>query len=210
MKEHTRRADPCLAAIILAGGASRRMGRPKALLAAPGTGGTFLERLIGVMGLHCSPVIVVLGHEAERIRAGVSRQSEAVFVVNAKYAEGQLSSLQCGLGEVAAGSPGFMFMPVDLPLVQPETVARLAAAFEGPRRPLLAIPRFEGRRGHPVCCARELIPEFLGLPPGAQARDVIHRHAAEACYVDLDDPGILRDIDDVEAYRSLFESAGPR
>jgi molybdenum cofactor cytidylyltransferase len=206
----TMRRETDLPAIILAGGASRRMGRAKALLPLPGSGETFLDRVIAVLGLHCSPVIVVLGHEAERIRAGLSPQSEAVFVVNGKYAEGQLSSLKCGLGLVPAGAPGFMFMPVDLPLVQPETVARLAAAFEGRRRPVLAIPRFEGRRGHPVCCARELIPEFLGLPPGAQARDVIHRHAAEACYVDVDDPGILRDIDDLEAYRSLFESAGPR
>jgi molybdenum cofactor cytidylyltransferase len=67
----------------------------------------------------------------------------------------------------------------------------------------LVIPRFQGRRGHPVCAARWLIPEFLALPVEAQAREIVHRHAAEACYVDVDDPGILRDVDDPEAYRSL-------
>jgi CTP:molybdopterin cytidylyltransferase MocA len=56
-----------------------------------------------------------------------------------------------------------------------------------------------------VCIARGFFPEFLALPESAQARDVIHRHAAEACYVDVDDPGILRDVDDPEAYRSLAE-----
>jgi molybdenum cofactor cytidylyltransferase len=102
---------------------------------------------------------------------------------------------------VPADAAGALFTPVDLPLVLPETIARLAEAFE--RQPVLLIPRYQGRRGHPVCCAREIIPEFLDLPDGAQARDVIHRHAARTCYVDVDDPGILRDIDDPLAYHSL-------
>jgi CTP:molybdopterin cytidylyltransferase MocA len=182
------------------------MGTAKALLAAPG-GETFLDRLIGVLGLSCSPVIVVLGHEAERIRAGVARTQEAVFVVNHRYTDGQLGSLQCGLRAVPAEAAGFLFMPVDLPLVRTETVAKLVAAVPGA---MLAIPRYEGRHGHPVCCSRELIQEFLGLPAGAQARDVIHRHADAACCVDVGDPGILHDIDDREAYQSLIDAAGPR
>jgi molybdenum cofactor cytidylyltransferase len=198
-----------LAAIILSGGASSRMGSPKALLSLPGAGETFLDRLIGVLGAHASPVIVVLGHESDRIRAGSARASEAVFVTNARYQEGQLSSLQCGLAAVPHVAEGFMFTPVDIPLVRPETVEALAIGFEREAgRPLLAIPRCEGRRGHPVCCARELIPEFLALPAHAQARDVIRRHAAQTCYVDVDDTGILRDIDNLEAYRALSGIAG--
>jgi molybdenum cofactor cytidylyltransferase len=177
------------------------MGRPKALLPAPGCAETFLDRLIGMLAAHCAPVIVVLGHDAGRIRAGLARQSEAMFAVNRDYQRGQLSSLQCGLAAVPADAAGALFTPVDLPLVLPETIARLAEAFK--RQPVLLIPRYQGRRGHPVCCAREIIPEFLDLPDGAQARDVIHRHTARTCYVDVDDPGILRDIDDPLAYHSL-------
>ncbi|HEX8984859.1 MAG TPA: nucleotidyltransferase family protein [Bryobacteraceae bacterium] len=198
-----------LAAIILSGGASTRMGSPKALLRAPGGGETFLDRLIGVLGAHASPVIVVLGHEAERIRAGSARAPGALFVTNARYREGQLSSLQCGLAAVPRETVGFLFTPVDIPLVRSGTVEALAMAFEREAgRALVAVPRCEGRRGHPVCCARELIPEFLALPPEGQARDVIHRHASRTCYVDVDDPGVLRDIDDFASYCSLPGLAG--
>ena len=198
-----------LAAIILSGGASTRMGAPKALLRVPGGGETFLDHLIGVLGAQASPVIVVLGHETQRILEGVARSAEALFVTNTKYQEGQLSSLQCGLTAVPRDAAGFLFTPVDIPLVRPETVNALARAFEREAgRTLVTVPRCEGRRGHPVCCARELIPEFLALPAEGQARDVIRRHASRTCYVDVNDPGILRDIDDLASYLSLPGLAG--
>lgn len=192
-----------LAGLILAGGASRRIGSPKALLAYQAE--TFLDRLIGILARHCSPVMVVLGHQAEVVRAGLSRAAQATFVINENYLNGQLSSLKCGLREVPAASGGVLFMPVDYPAVREATVAALALRFER-RDCLLVIPRFQGRRGHPVCCARELIPEFLALPQDSQARVVIHRHAAETCYLDVDDPGVLADVDDPEAYRNLIQA----
>lgn len=192
-----------LAGLILAGGASTRMGSPKALLACQGE--TFLDRLIGILATCCRPVIVVLGHEAETIRAGLSRAGQATFVVNENYQDGQLSSLQCGLAAVPAEPDGVLFTPVDHPAVAPATVAALTEAFAR-RAGALVIPRFRGRHGHPVCCARELIPEFLALGGDSQAREVIHRHSSQTCYVDVDDPGILADVDDPEAYRSLIQS----
>ncbi|HVX65036.1 MAG TPA: nucleotidyltransferase family protein [Bryobacteraceae bacterium] len=195
-----------LSAIILSGGESRRMGTPKALLEAPGSSETFLDRLIRVFRAQCAPVIVVLGHEADRIRAGAARADEAVFVVNERYREGQLSSLQCGVRAVPPEAEGFLFTPVDIPMVAPGTVAALAGALaREDGRALVALPRCAGRHGHPVCCRRAIGEELLTLAPGAQARDVIHRHAAQTCYVDVDDPGILRDIDDPAAYQAMFE-----
>jgi molybdenum cofactor cytidylyltransferase len=179
------------------------MGTPKALLALAGE--TFLDRLIGVLGARCSPVIVVLGHEADSIRPRL--RCPAVVVVNQEYRRGQLSSLQRGLAAVPPDADGVLFTPVDYPAVLPATVEALVDAFTAAAGFLLAIPRFQGRRGHPVGCARALIPEFLALPGTAQARDVIHRHVDRTLYVDVDDPGILRDIDDPEAYRELIGAA---
>ena len=65
------------------------------------------------------------------------------------------------------------------------------------------MPRFDGRRGHPIWFSRELIPEFLALPETGAARDVVRGHAAETQFLDMDDPGILADIDDPQAYRGL-------
>lgn len=196
---------PGLAAVILAAGESRRMGRAKALLPVPGSEPpeTFLDRMIGLLAAHSDPVIVVLGGHADAIRAGSARASQATFVVNQRYPEGQLGSLQCGLRAVPDGAVGVIFTPVDFPRVLPGTVAGVVAAFWGAGGSGLVIPRYQGRRGHPVCAARRFISEFLELPIEAQASQIIHLHASQACYVDVDDPGILRDVDDPEAYRSL-------
>ena len=103
---------------------------------------------------------------------------------------------------------GFFFIPVDCPAVSEETVRRLAAAFAR-RDPqtLFVIPRHGDRRGHPVFAARSIASELLALPAEAQARDVVHRYVSQTLYVDVDDPGILADIDDPAAYRELMEAA---
>lgn len=175
------------------------MGSPKALLELDGE--TFLDRLIRRFSLHCSPVIVVLGHEPEVIRAGVRAAGKAVFVLNPDYQRGQFSSLQCGLRAVPAKADGVVFTPVDHPNVEPETVARLIEAAAP-----VAIPQYLGRHGHPVLIERALVAEFLAMPADAEARTVIHRHARETRYIDVADAGILDDIDDPEAYHRLLAS----
>ncbi len=185
------------------------MGCPKALLTLPGSGETFLERLIRVFNVCCSPVIVVLGHEAERIKAGIAQPGGAVFVVNENWRMGQASSLAAGLAKVPAEASGFLFTPVDVPLVRQDTVERLIAAMARTGT-AVAVPRSGGRRGHPVGCARALAAEFVALAPEGQARDVIHRHAAETCYVDVNDTGVLRDIDTPEDYRALLRTVEPQ
>lgn len=191
-----------LAGLILAAGASSRMGRPKALLEFAGE--TFLDRLIGLLGAHCAPVLVVLGHQAETTRAGLRRAAEATFVLNPDWERGQLSSLQCGLRALPEDAGGVLFTLVDLPAVQASTVERLTLQARALTPPWLVIPRFQGRRGHPVACSRELIAELLALPADAQAKQVIHRRLSEAVFVDVEDPGLLRDVDDPAAYQALL------
>jgi molybdenum cofactor cytidylyltransferase len=191
-----------IAGIILAAGASSRMGTPKALLDFRGE--TFLDRLIRVLGSACDPVIVTLGYHAGQVRAGAG--GRARFVVNPDPSRGQLSSLQTALAEVPMDAEGFLFVPVDCPAAEPETVSAMVEAFRSPEAPLLVIPRFDGRRGHPVCARRELISEFLALPPEAQAKDVVRRYADRTAYLDTPDAGVVSDIDDPEAYRVLQES----
>jgi molybdenum cofactor cytidylyltransferase len=171
------------------------MGFPKALLRYRDE--TFLDTLIGLFAPRCSPVVVVLGAAAERIRAGLERS--AIFVVNTEWEQGMTTSLQCGLRAVSENCEGVLLTLVDHPAVAPATLDLLLAE----PRPPLRIPRYQGKRGHPVWFSRALFGEFLALPAGAAARDVMHSHFREAEFVDLDDPGIVADIDDPEAYRSL-------
>jgi molybdenum cofactor cytidylyltransferase len=177
------------AAIILAGGASRRMGSPKALLTYRGE--TFLDRLIGIFSEMCDRTVVVLGYTHEQIRAGLRRQ--ATFVVNPHPERGQLSSLQCGLRAVADADAVF-FTPVDYPAFEASTVRALL-----PYAGAFTMPRYDGKRGHPVLIDRTMVEELLACR--TMARDVIRAH--EPFYVDVDDPGILEDVDDPAAYARL-------
>lgn len=180
------------------------MGSPKALLDYRGE--TFVGRLIRVFSGFCDPVIVVAGYHAEAIHAEVD--GLARFVVNPDPARGQLSSLQTGLAAVPMRARGFMFMPVDCPAAEPETLAAVVERFER-RDPktMLVVPQFRGRHGHPVCAAAPLMDELLALPPESQARDLVHGYRSQTEYVDVNDAGILTDIDDPDAYRRLAGSA---
>ncbi len=190
-----------LGGIILSGGASRRMGTPKALLLIENE--TFLDRMIRLFSEVCDPVIVVLGHNAEQIRSEIQRASQVSFVVNPDPERGMLTSLQCGLEALPAFAGAVMFTPVDHPGIQGATLEKLAVVMHEGTAPLI-IPTHRGSHGHPVCITRPLIAELLALPASAQARDVIHKHLPEACLLEVDDSAVTTDIDDPAAYAELL------
>ena len=180
------------AGLILAAGESRRMGAPKALLEYRGE--TFLARLVRLFAARCSPVIVVVGAAAE-----IPVPAPARVAVNPNWRDGQTSLMQCGLRAVPPDAQGVLFTLVDHPAVEPETIDALLAGTEA-----LRIPRFGGRRGHPIWFSRDLIPELLAVPPEGAARDAIRARYPEAEFLDVADPGILADIDDRAAYEALL------
>jgi len=194
------------AGLILAAGESRRMGFPKALLQYRGA--TFLDTLVELFAGRCQPVIVVLGAGAEEIGRQGLKLGSVTVVVNPDYGRGQTSSMQCGLRAVPPEAEGVLFTLVDHPAVTTQTVDALLGRgmAEHEKRwsaPLLRVPRYLGRRGHPIWFSRELIREFLAVPENGAARDVVARHRARTEFLDLDDPGIVADIDDPDAYRAL-------
>jgi molybdenum cofactor cytidylyltransferase len=193
-----------IAGIILSAGASRRMGTPKALLRLHGA--TFLESLLAAFRPTCQPLIVALGYDAERIREAISNAVPVQFVVNPDPARGMFSSLQCALRALPSYTEAAIFTPVDYPEIRPATVASLAQAFDQHQCPV-TLPRHAGEHGHPVCISRAVIDELLALPATAQARDVIRAYRSGTRFVDVDDPGILSDIDIPEDYRRLAAAA---
>jgi molybdenum cofactor cytidylyltransferase len=178
------------------------MGSPKALLYYRGQ--TFLDTIVSLFAARCSPVIVVLGADADRLRRGLAQDAaaQATFVFNPNYRTGQTSSMQCGLRAVPPDAEGVLFTLADHPAVAASTIEGLIAA----PCPFLRVPRFEGRRGHPVWFSRPLIAEFLAIPADSAARDVVYSHVGETEYLDVNDPGIVADIDDPAAYRTLIEA----
>lgn len=190
-----------IAGVILSGGASRRMGTPKALLRFQNE--TFLDRLIRLFSSVCDPVIVVVGLHAGQIQSGIERGRDVLFAVNPDPDRGMLSSLQCGLALAPREAGAAMFSPVDHPHLEPATLATLAARFRADRAPV-TVPTYGGEHGHPVCISRSVLDELLALPLDAKPSDVIHRHVPQTVYVEVADPAVVTDVDDPAAYAGLL------
>lgn len=194
--------------MIFAAGESARMGRDKALLDFHGS--TFLNHLIDLFLPRVSPVVVVLGHHAAAIRGSIdgepSHAGPLQVVVNEGYKQGMLSSFQAGIRVLPPETPGALFTLVDHPAVCASTLDQLLETFER-EQPLLVIPRHQGQRGHPVVASRVILDEILALPVESSPKNVIRAHRAGTVFVDVDDPGVVTDIDLPSEYKDLRASS---
>ena len=189
-----------LAGIILAAGESSRMGRDKALLSYQGS--TFLNHIVSRFISRMDPVVVVLGHHAEPIRASLALSPRVRVAVNGQYKLGMLSSLQEGVRSLPDDAGAVMFTLVDHPAVEGSTLDLLISEWERTGAPLV-IPRVGGRRGHPVIASRAILDEILQLPADESPKNVVRRHREQTLYVDVEDTGVLKDIDRPSDYDAL-------
>jgi molybdenum cofactor cytidylyltransferase len=189
-----------LAAVILSGGESRRMGSPKALL--PYQGRPFLQHLVDITQ---HPKIgarrIVLGADAEEIARSV-RLDPAEVVVNAAWEKGQLSSIQAAVRSLPPDTDGMLLCLVDHPLVSADLVGQLIEKFYASRAPIV-VPAYEGRRGHPVIFSAALYDELLAAPLEVGARAVVRAHSGEIAAVPTSEQGVILNLNDPEALKKL-------
>ncbi len=180
------------------------MGSPKPLLPFGET--TFLGHLLEqFLTSRASPVVVVLGHEADAVLAQVPL-GEAGAVVNPDYRQGMLSTIRAGLRALQHESvAGALICPVDHPQVSAALVDLLIGRFEETKAPIV-IPVHHGRRGHPVLFSQTLFEEIQDAPDKVGARQVVWDHANELLEVSTEDRGIIADIDTPEQYKDLMGS----
>jgi molybdenum cofactor cytidylyltransferase len=200
------------AGIILAAGDSSRMGRDKALLPWPPataetrSGDTFLSAAIRSLSPATDFVLVVVGKNMGLL-APVIYAEGASLIVNEDPARGQFSSLQVGLQEALnRGRDAAMVTLVDRPPLNPATLKILRHAFATAKENIWAVvPEYSGKHGHPYLIGREMITNFLEVPPTSVARDIEHAHQAHIQYVSVDDPLVALNINTPEDYAALAE-----
>lgn len=204
--DHPAEAVPAvyerMAAVILAAGESRRLGKPKQLLDWKGE--PFVRKVARTaLEAGLSPVVLVTGAWGEEVRATV-QDLPLVTVENLDWPAGQSTSVRAGLSPLPAETGAALFLLVD----QPQTPAGLLRSLvEVHRRTLAPIiaPLIDGQRGNPVLFDRALFPELQQLSGDRGGRALFSRYPVE--WLPWHDPSLLLDVDTPEDYERLLRSA---
>ncbi|MDE2747329.1 MAG: nucleotidyltransferase family protein [Chloroflexota bacterium] len=194
---------PRFGAIILAAGLSTRMIENKLLL--PWRDGQPIVRHVAAKYIKeaIGPVIVVTGRDPAAIRAALA-DLPVTCVHNPEYATGEmLSSVKAGLRALPAGLAAGFIQPADMPCVPTALIAQLTAAHEAGWN---VAPQYAGRRGHPVLLDQAYWRAMLDLPADAKPRAVIEAAPGRLRLVDVEDEGVLLDVDTRERYERVLGS----
>jgi CTP:molybdopterin cytidylyltransferase MocA len=192
-------------AIILAGGASSRMGSAKALLDLDGQ--PLISRLIQTIRQvdSISGIILVTGHEANRIREALQPNHDVSFIHNPNHRTGEmLSSVKAGVNAVRDSWDGFFLMLLDQPAIKSTTLAIMGQAWPD-SRPAVVIPAYQTKNGHPLLIASRCVGSIVSVPGDATLRDFVVQHQSQTQIVEVDDPGILTDVDTPAEYQRVLE-----
>ena len=200
---------PTFCGVILAAGASTRMGQDKALLPwspdKANSGGALLSAAIHAFAPFNDLVVVVAGKNTPAI-APVINANGGFMTINPEPERGQFSSLQCGLqGVLNHGRHAAMITLIDRTPVKSLTLEKLCTEF-GPAlasEKWAVVPEYGGRHGHPFLIGREMIEVFLRAPANANARDLQHQYQARIQYVPVDDPDITMNLNTPDDYAKL-------
>lgn len=192
--------------------------RPSIVVLAAGKGSRFggdLHKLAQVFGASTVlgstlrnaiesqlPVVVVTTAELAPLAARQLALRDIVVVTDEQAARGMGHSISCGVGE-RSGAPGWLILPGDMPLVRPGTLLAVARALE--HHPVV-VAQYRGRRGHPVGFSAELYSELVMLTGDDGARRVVLRYPAHG--EEVDDPGVLLDIDTATDLAAVRSAAG--
>jgi molybdenum cofactor cytidylyltransferase len=198
--------SPSFAGVILAAGASSRMGREKALL--PWRDSTFLSAAIRALQPATELVIVVAGANAVNLQP-IADANAAFLTVNPDPQQGQFSSLQTGMREVLnRGRDAAILTLVDRPPAEVETIQQLKAVFLGADDQTWAVvPEYAGKHGHPIVIGREMIEIFLRAPVHSSAREIEHANQSHIRYVAVNDPLVTANVDTPEDFERLRPGA---
>ena len=192
------------AALILAAGRSSRMGRPKAFLPHRQPGVTFLGHLIWSASRGGADSIHVVGRVGDTALRQAAAEAGAHYIENPRPDGGQLSSILSGIDGIPDSDVrSILLLPVDIPLVSAEVIAAVLEAAGRSTKPIVRTSH-RGRHGHPVLFKPAVFGELRRVDPAIGARAVVRADPARVLDVEVDEAGVLDDVDTPADYLRLF------
>ncbi len=201
-RDEPPKAGRSIAALVLAAGKSSRMGGPNKLL--ENIAGRPLVRIVAeaALGSKARPVIVVTGHQRERVEAALAGLP-VTFAYNPHFADGLGTSLKAGIAALPATADGVIVCLGDMPQVDAPLIDRLVGAFDPDKTALVVIPTIDGKRGNPVVWSRRFFPDLMAVEGDVGARYLIDRYAEAVTEVPLTGTAALTDVDTPEALQAV-------
>lgn len=192
-----------ICAIVLAAGLSRRMGAQKVLL--PFGGKTVIAHIVDqLLASIVDKVYVVTGHQAERIREGLSSRPVSI-VNNPDYESGMLSSVRCGLRALPEQCKGVLVAIGDQPSITLKLVDRMIQSFIATGKRIL-VPCYDGKRGHPILFSQLYRQEILTHYDDVGLRGLLHAHPDEVFELIVSNSSVLSDMDYPQDYQREIAS----
>ncbi len=178
------------------------MGQPKALLYLKHA--TFLESIANnIQAAGVNRIYIITGRHGEQIQSQTGHAGTRTYLTNPDPDRGQLSSVQIAITHLEKDAAGILVALVDHPLVRMNTYrAILTKVLESPGK--IIIPVYRGRGGHPVYFDKKYFSQLLHAPPEEGARFVTRANRDHVIRFEVEDEGILQDIDSPEDYHNLI------
>jgi len=196
-----------MTAIVLAAGASRRMGTENKLLLPFGSQTLLETTLTQLEAAGIGEILVVVGHEKEQVYALLKNKPYKI-VENPGYLEGMTTSIRAGVAEARADTAGFMICLADMPLISAAEYRLLAETFTAALKTDAATivqPRYQDRPGNPVLFSARYRNDLLALQYPEGAKPIVQAHRDHLVLVEMPSDAVLLDADTPAAYQLLLD-----
>ena len=196
-----------ISAVILAAGESRRMGKQNKLLLPIGGEALLVKLVASVCASDVGQVLVVIGHEAEKIRRELN-EFPLNFVYNPNFSEGMTTSIKYGVKVVSHECDGLLICLGDMPFINTSEINKLIHAYAKNRikgEGLIVVPVFKRQRGNPVLFSIEFKNDILEHKIESGFKEVIMKNSDSVMEIEMDDEKMLLDVDTMEDYQSVSD-----